>query len=1128
MAMAGNPRVFCSHRWKDKAQVKEIAGQLAAAGIDPWVDEWEIKPGDDFVAAVNLGLESCDAGLIFFSREVQDGKWVQAEISALTCQAVEDGKPLIPVMLDPDVPLPPLLRSRSRLGSDQIEQLIDAIYNRGGKPPVAPPREPVPRHRFLVRLRKAENGGIAVSAECDGKPVAAETAVRLGPGFHFSYADFLQARPPGSRQSSVEELAAARERDLHVLGRAVGQAIFPAPVDRELDELLGRAAGSNEQIDLIVETADAGLIAIPFEAASLSSGRVPSLEPGVTMIRRLAGCSAKAPEPRPGPLKILVAVGAPDEEKTPNTVLDYERELQRILDAVADAGRSGNAAVRILEVGSVEEIQKALSEDTWHVLHLSGHGSAGVVELEDEDGAPRRTTAEQLANAVRESGRPAPLVFLASCHSGGDIETAGQAQDLLRSGVPAVVAMQAAVPDAYATELAKVFYNGLSKAERPLASVALAHARRETERERRKALQRADRELALALAEYATPSLFLATDEEPLLDRALDQEPLETRARIPMGGVVPQLTADELVGRRRELRRLVRVLKDDPRTVAGMGRKAGYQLTGMGGTGKSALAGRAIARMEDAGWLVAEVSGQFSLSELCTAVGLALMGHPQLAGHGQALMNPTTDDRARTALLGSLLAHLPLLVVLDNFEDNLQTGGAAYLDAPTEQVVRHLCQAARQGKLLITSRYPAPDTEDWLATGQLGSLSAAETRKLCLRLPALRRQSPEDLQMVYRAVGGHPRALEYLNAILNRGKARMPDVQRRLREKAGELKLNLDDPGLKLEEAVRRTLEVAARDILLDELLELVAEDREVLFQVSVFPMPVPEAGVASCLEMDPSQARRALERLGHSSLVTRLPGEHVWVHRWTAGSLKDRMGGQTLRGCCRKGGGYLHARAAESKSLGDYVAAVRLFHVAGEYDRAAGIGERILGFLERFGRAADTAALARELADGIPPDHERHFAFLGTEADALLVMGLTGEALDRWRRVTETLERQSRQHPERADYLRDLSVSYNKMGDLMRGLGEGEQARGFYQKALELRERLVRQEPERADYLADLVASLVRVATPEALQRALMICRRLEREHKLEARQSGWVAGLEQMLDRLSPDWRAREVGQG
>ena len=54
-------RVFCSHRQSDKPQVKEFAAQLLAKGIDAWVDEWEILPGDDFVLEINDGLARYDA-----------------------------------------------------------------------------------------------------------------------------------------------------------------------------------------------------------------------------------------------------------------------------------------------------------------------------------------------------------------------------------------------------------------------------------------------------------------------------------------------------------------------------------------------------------------------------------------------------------------------------------------------------------------------------------------------------------------------------------------------------------------------------------------------------------------------------------------------------------------------------------------------------------------------------------------------------------------------------------------------------------------------------------------------------------------------------------------------------------
>ncbi len=38
-----------------------------------------------------------------------------------------DDKPVIPVMLDADAPVPDLLRSRARVVGEDLEQLIDAI-----------------------------------------------------------------------------------------------------------------------------------------------------------------------------------------------------------------------------------------------------------------------------------------------------------------------------------------------------------------------------------------------------------------------------------------------------------------------------------------------------------------------------------------------------------------------------------------------------------------------------------------------------------------------------------------------------------------------------------------------------------------------------------------------------------------------------------------------------------------------------------------------------------------------------------------------------------------------------------------------------------------------------------------
>jgi hypothetical protein len=40
------PRLFLSHSWKDKFFVNKLAEQLAARGVEVWVDSAELRVGD--------------------------------------------------------------------------------------------------------------------------------------------------------------------------------------------------------------------------------------------------------------------------------------------------------------------------------------------------------------------------------------------------------------------------------------------------------------------------------------------------------------------------------------------------------------------------------------------------------------------------------------------------------------------------------------------------------------------------------------------------------------------------------------------------------------------------------------------------------------------------------------------------------------------------------------------------------------------------------------------------------------------------------------------------------------------------------------------------------------------------
>ena len=141
----------------------------------------------------------------------------------------------------------------------------------------------------------------------------------------------------------------------------------------------------------------------------------------------------------PGPLKVLAAVAAPDETKTPSPPLDVEAEMQAVLDAVGGGMPGGRRRCGSWRWPRWPQIRRALAQDAYHVLHLSAHGSPEVVELEDEDGNPVAVTPAALVEALRQAGRPVPLIVLSSC-SGGSAGADAMAAGLAGRGADRVIA----------------------------------------------------------------------------------------------------------------------------------------------------------------------------------------------------------------------------------------------------------------------------------------------------------------------------------------------------------------------------------------------------------------------------------------------------------------------------------------------------------------------------------------------------------------------------------------------------------------------------------------------------------------------------------------------------------------
>jgi tetratricopeptide (TPR) repeat protein len=875
-------------------------------------------------------------------------------------------------------------------------------------------------------------------------------------------------------------------------GRLLGATMVDEPGGHLLAELLHRLP-PGDHIDIVL-SATGEALSLPVELARFTTeagvevGPL-ALLPGVSVTRRVAvlgqdgppGDAGTAGTGLGGPLKVLAAVAAPDETKTPNPPLDAEAEMQAVLDAVTGLTGHSGAQVRILEVASLAEIRRALAQDAYHVLHLSAHGSPASVELEDEDGGPAEVSPEALMQALRHAGWPVPLIVLSSC-SGGATGSQAMAAGLLTQGADRVLAMLAPVTDSYATTLARHFYREL--AAHPLISPehALARARYLAEEDRQ-----ADVGKRVPKPEYGLATLLTGTWGGPLVDPAVPDQPLSAPTIAPSGKTVRELPLGTLIGRRAQLRTAMRVLRRAPGAVEEFGAASGVQLTGIGGIGKTALAGRIMARLREDGWLIVVHEGRWSPTALIAATRHALSTALPASVPGTSatttlhetlavLADPGLDDPVKLNAIAGLLATYRLLLVFDDFEQNLTDGGQEFLDPAIDDVLASLADAASTGALLVTCRYPLPGPDRFLVEIPVPALSAAELRRMFLRLPALRDLGPDDRGLLTRAIGGHPRLIEFTDALLRGGHANLRDVQTKLRNLARDQGIDLIQQR-SLQQAADQAMVLGSADILLTELLRLLTDRQApIVLQVAVSRAPMTLGDLGFALTAGPPPTSGQLDLTALRADVDRLAGltllaasDQVVMHPWTA-ELVTRNTAASLQPQHQRALAMRLRRFEQGRgSYDDLVDVARHQAALGRYDDLASLAVQAVRSLP--GTLASIAYLA-EVRPLIPPAQRAWMIVAHQEVQAFLNAGDLPAATRQQQAIHQQVQARANTDPTNTQWQRDLSVSHNKLGDLATAAGDLTTARTAYQADLAIAERLAAADPTNTQWQRDLSVS--------------------------------------------------------
>jgi len=142
MNLSDSPKAFLTHASADKVRfVRDFASKLMKNGVDVWLDEWEINPGDNPVRKIfEEGLPKCQFVILVMSAISVQKPWVREELDAAFVRKVEGQARLIPIRLD-GCQMPECLKTTRWESIDDLtnydsafQRILNGIFGHHPKP----------------------------------------------------------------------------------------------------------------------------------------------------------------------------------------------------------------------------------------------------------------------------------------------------------------------------------------------------------------------------------------------------------------------------------------------------------------------------------------------------------------------------------------------------------------------------------------------------------------------------------------------------------------------------------------------------------------------------------------------------------------------------------------------------------------------------------------------------------------------------------------------------------------------------------------------------------------------------------------------------------------------------------
>ncbi len=563
----------------------------------------------------------------------------------------------------------------------------------------------------------------------------------------------------------------------------------------------------------------------PFELLALDGEfLVPSQ---VHVVRQVSEWGAKQTcSPQKRPLRMLfMACSAVDVKPE----LDFEREEEAIFQITEHLA----IQMEVEDSGSLAGLKRKLEIEEYDVLHLSCLADIDpergpYLMMESETGHSRQVFPEELWHEALVEHAPR-LLFLSCCSTGlepDDDAVFSFAHVLVEKyHVPAVLGWGRSVSDDQAIHAGKIFYHELSRGVSILDAV-----------------KRSRLELIKEFADTTDPAwplLRMFSDGRPLNAIVTEGQPPKTQPRnmvyTYLGESNVQVLKEGFVGRRRQLQQSLSVLtqaKD----------KIGVLILGMGGLGKSCLAGKISERFFNHSLII--VCGKLDENTMQEALRLAFTISQDKKGQQILSQQKMTMAEKLANLCAKVFLKKNYIILLDDFEQNVEgwendPSGRLRVEAADllSVLLQSLAYSGKMTQLIITSRYDFSITikdrevvaeklkKIWLT----GFREAEQFKKQRQLLNILNYEFSFLVPNLFSAGLGNPRLMEEIDEL----------VKRIATEKAPQLLASIKN---KQEEFIRKHL--------LRQLLHRGGEELKTFFsRFSIYRKPVQIEGVRQVSE---------------------------------------------------------------------------------------------------------------------------------------------------------------------------------------------------------------------------------------------------------------------------------------